>query len=165
MSPPKRETKTEEPARPAKRTKRNPADQEYEKIAYGSINDPTPRKILDVKDLNLDRSYVGGEIGPPLEGQGPLPERPARKRWQHKGRRPLVDYALLPADWSAYDDDLDEQYVLPFWIWWTEDHLLTAHRDLEAQIERCKERIADNIMPHIFEARLSGLEWEVDRRV
>lgn len=30
--------------------------------------------------------------------------------------------------------------------------------DIEAQIQRCKERIEDNIMPHTFEIRLKGYE-------
>lgn len=112
MSTAKRRGK--EQAKTAKKAKKDPADQKYEHIAYGSVNDRTPRIILDVKDLNLDQSYVGGSTGPPLEGQGPLPEKPARKRWRHDGPEPITDCALLPADWSAYDDDLDEQYVLPF---------------------------------------------------
>lgn len=103
-----------EPGHPAKRPKKELADKEYEKIAYGSVNDPTPRILLDVKHLDLEWSYVGGQRGRPLGGQGPVPEKPTRKRWQHNGPEPLTDYALLPADWSAYDDDLDEEYVLPY---------------------------------------------------
>jgi hypothetical protein len=34
-------------------------------------------------------------------------------------------------------------------------------RDIEGQIERCHERIRDNILPHIFEQRLS--EYEAKR--
>ncbi|KAJ5998579.1 hypothetical protein N7451_006389 [Penicillium sp. IBT 35674x] len=138
--------KGDTPARPGKRTKKDAADKEYERIAYGSVKDPTPRKRLNVKRLDLDWTYVGGELAPLVEGQGPVPEKPARKRWQHHGPEPLTDYNLVPDDWSAYDDDIDAE-------------------DLEGQVERCKERITDNILPHIFEARLQGLELELDRRV
>lgn len=102
------------PARAGNRTKKDEADKEYERIAYGSVKDPTPRKRLNVKRLDLDWTYVGGELAPQVEGQWPVPEKPAKKRWQHHDPEPLTDYSLVPDDWSAYDDDLDAEYVLPF---------------------------------------------------
>ena len=67
------------------------------------------------------------------------PQRPARQpRWTHGGDKPLVDWDKLPKGWNPNEPDL-------------------APTDFDAQIERCRERIADNIMPHIFQERLRVL--------
>jgi hypothetical protein len=74
-------------------------------VLYGDLNDPTPRETLNMRDLDLDTSYVGKiEIRPG-------PERPPRlMRWQHPPGEPLIDYAQLPQGWSMHDDDLDPEY-------------------------------------------------------
>ncbi|KAJ6114373.1 hypothetical protein N7486_000151 [Penicillium sp. IBT 16267x] len=64
---------------------------------------------------------------------------PQRQRWTHPSKQPLNDWAQLPKGWSIDEPDLDPQ-------------------DLGAQIQRCKERIEDNIMPYIFKIRLKVLE-------
>ncbi|KAJ5769545.1 hypothetical protein N7520_004104 [Penicillium odoratum] len=66
--------------------------------------------------------------------------KPSRKqRWTHSDRQSMNDWAQLPKGWNIDEPDLDPQ-------------------DLEAQIQRCKERIKDNIMPYIFRIRLKVLE-------
>lgn len=68
-----------------------------------------------------------------------LHSRPQRQRWTNADKQPLNDWAKLPPGWNIDEPDLDAQ-------------------DLGAQIQRCKERIEDNIMPYIFKIRLKVLE-------
>ncbi|KAJ5549501.1 hypothetical protein N7513_006735 [Penicillium frequentans] len=65
--------------------------------------------------------------------------RPQRRRWTNPNNQSLNDWALLPEGWNIDEPDLDPQ-------------------DLGAQIQRCKERIEDDIMPYIFKIRLKVLE-------
>ncbi|KAJ5702859.1 hypothetical protein N7488_010407 [Penicillium malachiteum] len=114
---------------------------------------------INVKDLDLDVSYVGKVP----EAELPLPkERPERTRWINKGE--IINNSNdVPQGWTSVESDLDPE-------------------DCDAQIARCKERIADKIMPVIFEARLKefeelkssqeerkqqypGLEWDVVKRL
>lgn len=41
-------------------------------------------------------------------------------------------------------------------------NILTELSDIDGQINRCKERIEDNIMPEIFEKRLADYEAQRD---
>ncbi|KAJ5158815.1 uncharacterized protein N7500_008466 [Penicillium coprophilum] len=97
----------------------------------GSPRDPTRRIKLKIEDLDLDKSYVG--ISVPAK----LPARPKKSRpWtKWEGTKPLTDPARLPHGWHMNEDDLDPA-------------------DIDGQIDRCLERIAENIMPHVFEQRL-----------
>ncbi|KAJ5641470.1 hypothetical protein N7490_005470 [Penicillium lividum] len=122
--------------------------------------DPSPRRILNVADLDLNKSYIP-DI-PPVSTKAARP--PRQQRWIHRGRTPLTDVKDLPEGWNSKEPDLTEH-------------------DVDAQIKRCKERIADNIMPHVFEQRLiefqevkkyrkslykgepSHLSWEVIQRI
>ncbi|KAJ5587858.1 uncharacterized protein N7459_003623 [Penicillium hispanicum] len=113
-------------ARPFKRKR------EEDDTALGSPWDETTRRKLRVEDLDLEKSYVD-EIPIPDSGHSEL--GPRNPRWQHKGKKPLIDVDKLPEGWNAREPDLDEE-------------------DIEGQIERCEERIADNIMPHSFTHKL-----------
>ncbi|KAJ5651766.1 hypothetical protein N7507_009192 [Penicillium longicatenatum] len=80
------------------------------------------------------------KAGTPISnGPQKLNPRPQRQRWTHPGKQPLNDWTQLPQGWSIDEPDLDPL-------------------DLGAQIQRCKERIEDNIMPYIFKIRLKVLE-------
>ncbi|KAJ5082312.1 hypothetical protein N7532_011355 [Penicillium argentinense] len=112
-------------------------------------------KIYRFNELNLNMSYVS--TWQPV----PPPPRPARQyRWKNTDSNPIT---VLPIGWNAEEYDLDAE-------------------DLDAQIERCRERIEDNILPHIFERKLDtflirkteretammiypGLAWEVLERI
>ncbi|KAJ5732019.1 hypothetical protein N7493_003500 [Penicillium malachiteum] len=125
--------------------------------------------LINVKDLDLDVSYVGQ-----VDSELPLPtERPQRKRWINKGET-INNSNDVPQGWTSVESDLDPESVLPI--------DLVERLDCDAQIARCKERIADRIMPAIFEARLKefeelktsqderkqqypGLEWDVVKRL
>lgn len=108
---------------------------------HGSPWDSTPRKTLyfanlDIsKDFTLDTDYMNKvlEHDKKLASEKPKP----KKRVGRPGPLglPLVDPAQLPEGWSPREPDLDEE-------------------DIAAQIQRCRDRIEDNIMPHIFEDRL-----------
>ncbi|KAJ5382998.1 hypothetical protein N7517_000909 [Penicillium concentricum] len=126
----------------------------------GSPRDPTRRIKLKVEDLDLDKSY--SNILLPSK----LPARPKKSRPWAKwgGATPLTDPAQLPRGWHMNEDDLHPG-------------------DIDGQIERCLERIAENIMPQIFQQRLEEfmaskneleamtfegseeLSWETIRRV
>ncbi|KAJ5827334.1 hypothetical protein N7447_004097 [Penicillium robsamsonii] len=113
-----------------------------------------------MEDLDLDKSY-GGILVPPK-----LPARPKKSRpWvKWNGTKPITDPAQLPRGWHMNEDDLHPG-------------------DIDGQIERCLERIAENITPQIFQQRLEEfmaskteleamtfpgseeLSWEIIRRV
>ncbi|KAJ5938750.1 hypothetical protein N7466_001884 [Penicillium verhagenii] len=86
-----------------------------------------PKRVWDP-----EKSYVGLVEVPELV-------RPKRKRWHHEGP-PILDVLKVPADWLWNDKeyDLDDE-------------------DLDAQIQRCDERIEDGILPYIFEHKKKGL--------
>ncbi|KAJ5901553.1 hypothetical protein N7495_002081 [Penicillium taxi] len=74
-------------------------------------------------------------------------------RWKYEGDEPLNDWTKLPPGWTNLERDLDPQ-------------------DLEAQIQRCHERIEENMMTYIFENRLKyapykdlKLPWSVIKRI
>lgn len=72
-------------------------------------------------------------------GTGPVfqkPELPPRQqRWKNKNKEPITDINKAPKGWNANERDLDRA-------------------DVDAQIDRCFERIEDNILPAFFEHRL-----------
>ncbi|KAJ5587477.1 uncharacterized protein N7459_003242 [Penicillium hispanicum] len=96
---------------------------------------PSP-KVIDVEKLDLEKSYVG-VYQPAL-----VPQRPKQRRWKHTGDEPLKN---LPKGWNADEPDLD-------------------HDDIEAQIQRCQERIEDNIMPEIFRKRLKTYQKRMNEK-
>ncbi|KAJ5750074.1 hypothetical protein N7533_007102, partial [Penicillium manginii] len=76
------------------------------------------------------KSYVGVFKAPEVE-------RPPRDRWS-KPSEPINNREHLPEGWHDEEPDLDPN-------------------DTEAHIARCHERIADDIIPVIFEHKLKTL--------
>lgn len=74
-----------------------------------------------------------------------LQRKPQKKRWTNQGSKPVYDWTKLPEGWSHLEPDLDDC-------------------DVDAQVERCKERIQDGYMPHIFKDRLETLLGAQKRR-
>ncbi|KOS43716.1 hypothetical protein ACN38_g5396 [Penicillium nordicum] len=97
----------------------------------GSPQDPTPRMELKIDEIDLDRTYAA--VVPPRQKKTKK-NRPWAKR---TGTDPITDPAELPRGWHMNEDDLEST-------------------DIDGQIERCHERIAENIMPHVFEQRLEA---------
>ncbi|KAJ5936653.1 hypothetical protein N7466_003103 [Penicillium verhagenii] len=93
-----------------------------------------PHLLIKVEELDLDRSYVVDVDEETTEEVGPR-----NPRWKHNGSSPLTDWKKLPADWSSLEPDLKDD-------------------DIDSHIDRCLERIADNIMPGLFEERMHELE-------
>ncbi|KAJ5214883.1 hypothetical protein N7468_010562 [Penicillium chermesinum] len=105
---------------------------------------PTARKKLKVKDLDLDKSYaeeLGATETEPNYGE----IAPRQPRWKHKGKAPLLDASKLPIGWNAREPDLHQE-------------------DIKGQIQRCEERIKDNIMP-FFKHRLEEYEAKESRLI
>jgi hypothetical protein len=95
-------------------------------------------------------------------------EKPPRgkrqPRWTHEGDEPLTNSSELPEGWNTHEPDLLED-------------------EIDEQIERCHQRIADNIFPAFFEIRLqsylerkkkreemiasepAGLDWQTVQRL
>ncbi|KAJ5813132.1 hypothetical protein N7447_010155 [Penicillium robsamsonii] len=89
--------------------------------------------------------------------------RPGRRVWGPR-EVPITDQSQLPDGWSVDEPDLNEA-------------------DVDGQIERCKERISEAIMPHFFQSRMEtftaikqermdminsepkGLSWEIVQRL
>lgn len=89
------------------------ADEEIRKLCYGSPWDPTQRQILNVEDLDLDKSYVEEHMEKSAElakeaKKSDLPER--RPRWKHDGQEPLTDMSkLAEMGWDSREPDLDSK--------------------------------------------------------
>jgi len=62
---------------------------------------------------------------------------PRQTRWKHDGDEPITNINDVPEGWNANEPDLDPD-------------------DINAQIDRCFERIEDGIMPGVFEIRLDS---------
>ncbi|KAJ5691537.1 hypothetical protein N7488_012272 [Penicillium malachiteum] len=131
------------------------SDDESQIDLGGSPWDPTERKHLKLEDLDLHKSYVDDyeKAGRTSQEQEKKTERhSSRRKWNYKGQKPLTNIPkLIEMEWDTREPDLDP----------TPDKL-TVHtsRDLQGQIQRCKERIEENIMPSFFEERLKRLEAE-----
>ncbi|KGO69540.1 hypothetical protein PITC_000380 [Penicillium italicum] len=168
--PPRRSTKrafSEAPVDPEESTKkRNPTNGKTEGC-------PSPSSSSDFSseeresDLPLapeDHDYVDYSLMS-QDGQVEGYSRPPRQqRWTHDGNQPITDPALVPEGWNADELDLNVN-------------------DIDAQVERCMERISDGILPNFFKFRLSqyeqrraardemlhsepaGLSWDIVRRL
>lgn len=58
-------------------------------------------EVINVDDLDLNVSYVG-KINMPSP-----PVRPKRKRWTHKGKKPITLMTKVPRGWNDQEPDLD----------------------------------------------------------
>ncbi|KAJ5153665.1 uncharacterized protein N7500_009104 [Penicillium coprophilum] len=101
----------------------------------GTDMPPPPKKIAKGRvaalALDLKNSYEG-KLPPPA----PRPER--QTRWRQPATNPIERFEDTPKGWNHDEPDLDPD-------------------DLESQIERCHERISDNIMVHQFQFKLQEL--------
>ncbi|KAJ5116149.1 hypothetical protein N7456_000497 [Penicillium angulare] len=98
-------------------------------------DDQIPRKDIKIEELDLQsKKYV-------MEWQQAdiKVDRPPRQRWVHNGPQPMEDKDKLPKGWMTDEPDLDPD-------------------DLDAQIQRCKDRLEDKIMPHVFEIKLEDFQ-------
>ncbi|KAJ5087444.1 hypothetical protein N7456_011060 [Penicillium angulare] len=124
------------------------SDEESDTDLGGSPWDPTERTQLNFEDLDLDKSYVEDYMEARREASEALEEKiegrrpPRRPKWNYEGEEPLTDITkLIEMGWDTREPDLDPT-------------------DVKGQIQRCKERIEENIMPSFFEERLKRLEAE-----
>ncbi|KAJ5221197.1 uncharacterized protein N7469_010084, partial [Penicillium citrinum] len=105
--------------------------------------DPLVREKVDIKELDLDVSYVDSIPRPSLNETrvdfDPEEPQPKRKRWQRKGKKVINNIKDLPKGWDATEPDLDP-------------------KDIDAQIVRCHERIEENIFPQVFKEKLRRYE-------
>ncbi|KAJ5594961.1 uncharacterized protein N7459_001169 [Penicillium hispanicum] len=81
---------------------------------------------------------------PPSRGQKYRKNIKPYERWDLKGKGPITEYSKVPAGWISEDYDLDEE-------------------DIQGNIERCKERIEDGIMPQWWETKLARYQEVKDR--
>ncbi|KAJ5983908.1 hypothetical protein N7481_006007 [Penicillium waksmanii] len=92
------------------------------------------RKKVDVNKLDLRKSYVG-LVQPFKQVKSPRKRKEKRKTWNHISTT-ITDPKMIPEGWD-HQEDLDPD-------------------DSDAQIARCQERIAERILPDVFQHRLDG---------
>jgi hypothetical protein len=80
----------------------------------------------------MEQMAGGGVHAPPRKVYPPR-----QRRWKHDGEEPITNINDVPEGWNANERDLDPD-------------------DINAQIDRCFERIEDGIMPHVFDIRLES---------
>ncbi|CAI7622301.1 unnamed protein product [Penicillium pancosmium] len=98
-------------------------------------SDPLQRKKIDVNKLDLRKSYVG-LVQPVNQVKPPRKQKEKRRTWNHIATT-ITDPKMIPEGWDHQEHDLDPD-------------------DLDAQIARCHERIAERILPDVFQHRLEG---------
>ncbi|CAG8230998.1 unnamed protein product [Penicillium salamii] len=99
------------------------------KVVRGQI----PLKPADfAKHLSYNMLYHSAGLGPT---HAPRARPPRQQRWKNPNKKPITEWANAPKGWNPSEPDLDD-------------------RDIDAQIERCYERIKDNILPDLFQKRL-----------
>ncbi|KAJ5747950.1 uncharacterized protein N7511_009646 [Penicillium nucicola] len=147
--------KGKEPARSRSLTPEEPMNLESATNPRWPADKKDYAKFVDYSVLS---AYANGaDVVRPTRGK-------KNPRWTHHGDEPLTDPAELPEGWSPNELDLFEE-------------------EIDAQIERCHERIDDNIFPHMFQQRLDmylekrkqrddmiaawpdGIDWETVQRL
>lgn len=126
-----------------RKSKKSKKDKKVEKAKIKEFDseDDVMEDVEQIKsdDDSMENADEAKETQSEKPSKPKAPQRPARQpRWTHGGDKPLVDWDKLPKGWNPNEPDL-------------------APTDFDAQIERCRERIADNIMPHIFQEKLRVL--------
>ncbi|CAG8299775.1 unnamed protein product [Penicillium salamii] len=129
-------------------------------FSQGNAKDSKPDPNLPHIVLANNLLTRGEDFTPPDTPEQSL----SRKKSWGKRKNSITDPKQLPKGWSAHDLDVEED-------------------DIDGQIKRCEERIAEGIMPEIFEGRLKnfkaikeeqmamiksepkGLDWEVIQRL
>ncbi|CAG7925482.1 unnamed protein product [Penicillium olsonii] len=82
--------------------------------------------------VSYNMLYHSAGIAPAMQKR----QRPPRQqRWKNPNKEPITKASDTPDGWNPNEPDLDPD-------------------DVDAQIDRCFERIDDNIMPNFFEIRL-----------
>lgn len=108
------------PRQPAKKRKEQPepeveapSEAEDGPEANWSPWDPTERKVLDIRKLDLDKSYHNenrprSNLTKVKVGHTTSKPPPERQRSQHTGKKPIEKVEDLPKGWHATEPDLDE---------------------------------------------------------
>ncbi|KAJ5115856.1 hypothetical protein N7456_000204 [Penicillium angulare] len=98
---------------------------------YSVDKEPT----ASVKKQNKWRPLSPGKIKKTKEEEKASERGPRNKKWVNDEDEPMTDVKKLPKGWTMEEPDLDPD-------------------DISAQINRAKERIADDIMPFAFKWKL-----------
>ncbi|KAJ6008496.1 hypothetical protein N7540_012472 [Penicillium herquei] len=121
-------------------------EEEEEAVAAGWVGSPwdmPERPQVNIHDLDLSRSYVNNSnLKYSIKSGSSRALSNRQPRWTHNCNEPLTDCSKLPEGWNMNEPDLNPE-------------------DIDANIQRAKQRIEDNIMPHAFQWRL--LEYEKKR--
>ncbi|CAG8150158.1 unnamed protein product [Penicillium salamii] len=110
------------------------------KVVRGQVP-PQPENFP--KHVSYNMMYHSAGLGPT---HAPRTLPPRQERWKNPNKEPITEWANAPKGWTPSEPDL--------------------HRnDLDAQIERCYERIEDNILPDLFRKRLDWyLGWKANQQ-
>ncbi|KAJ5720423.1 uncharacterized protein N7483_008357 [Penicillium malachiteum] len=118
-------------------------DENEEAVAAGWIGSPwdmPERPQINIDDLDLTRSYVNdSNLKYSIKSGSSRGLSRRQPRWTRNGKEPLTDCSKFPEGWNMNEPDLDPE-------------------DIDANIQRAKQRIEDNIMPHAFQWRLHEYE-------
>ncbi|KAJ5281567.1 hypothetical protein N7478_006939 [Penicillium angulare] len=131
-----------------KRKKKNEKRQKYSELEIEAITIiPTATEVPRVVEVEFDKhgeliwdpekTYIGERKAP--KGRRKRPAR--RERYKAPEGKPILSRRNIPTEWKWNEWDLD-----------------LDRNDIEGQIQRCKERIEDGILPFIFKDRLSEFE-------
>jgi hypothetical protein len=113
----------------------------------GAVYSQTEEEIEEMTEMGMQPEKLLNNVSyivmEQMAGVGvpPRPKRhfpPRQQRWKHDGDEPITNIEDVPEGWNANEPDLD-------------------YDDVDAQIDRCFERLEDGIMPRVFEIRLDSL--------
>ncbi|KAJ6161608.1 hypothetical protein N7485_009838 [Penicillium canescens] len=111
------------------------------KQAQGGVA-PKSTKTSKEESKSLDTDWLESDLKNSYAGRvsDPAKTEPTLQRTQYMHQDPAItELSKVPAGWTRHEHDLHPD-------------------DYEAQVERCLERLEENIMPIYFETRLKELE-------
>ncbi|CAG8148763.1 unnamed protein product [Penicillium salamii] len=137
------------------RKRKTPPGSSKSPSAKKKLAAPPKPKPLNVEaflaDLDTDYTEKLAEERAKLKPTG------KKQIWGPVGE-PIMERKKAPKGWNDDEPDLDPEYVPKFPMLQSLCGRLTSiSSDFPAQIARCKERIRENVMPHVYENKLKDL--------
>lgn len=137
------------------RKRKTPSGASKSPSAKKKLTAPPKPKPLNVEAFlaDLDTDYTEKLT----EERAKLKPTGKKQIWGPVGE-PIMERKKAPKGWNDDEPDLDPEYVPKFPMLESLCGRLTfISSDFPAQIARCKERIRENVMPHVYEHKLKTL--------
>jgi hypothetical protein len=109
-SPPKRRklaSPSPEPSKTKESGRKKKGNMKPEELGPRDPRQQIRRRPVKIKDLDLDKSYVG--VDDHLLASKEPESPPRQRRWRHRRAQPLIGMDKLPPGWNSKEPDLSEK--------------------------------------------------------